>query len=203
MPVYGTTLRRYPSEFDNFGWAGAGATVTVEQLGEVRSIYEAIVGDQSEAIRLALNRLNGCLTRSDAADAILDGTIGLELVLGDDENQALSYKLRLRAAALAVLHADPAWPAVDVASKVKRLYEARSTIVHGRRRKRSKKASEPTDTHNTKERLNASDVLRFVLKILLTHPKYQNPLEIDKGLLLRGDDTTTESQGPPPNADGL
>jgi hypothetical protein len=187
-PVYGTTLRRYPSEFDNYGWAGTGATVTVEQLGEVRRIYEAIVGSQSEAIRLALNRLNGCLTRSDAADAILDGTIGLELLLGDDENQALSYKLRLRAAALAVLHADPAWPAADVASKVKRLYGTRSTIVHGRRKRRSKKASEPTDTHNTKERLNASDLLRFVLKVLLTHPKYRDPLEIDKGLLLRGDD---------------
>jgi hypothetical protein len=34
------------------------------------------------------------------ADAILEGTIGLELLLGDDQNQSLSYRLRLRAARL-------------------------------------------------------------------------------------------------------
>jgi hypothetical protein len=147
-----------------------------------------VSADQGEAMRLALKRLNGCLTRTDAADAILDGTIGLELLLGDDQNQSLSYKLRLRAAALAILHADPARSAKEVASKVKRLYEARSTIVHGRRKKRSKKASEPADTSHSKERLIASELLRFVLDVLVTHPEYQDPSKIDEGLLLRGDD---------------
>ena len=107
-PVYGTTLRRYPESFDSYGWVNSGATVTAPQLHDVRRVYQAVVNSQSEAIRLALNRLNGCLTRSDPADAILDGTIGLELLLGDDQNQSLASKLRLRAAALAILHADPA-----------------------------------------------------------------------------------------------
>src|SRR5258705_11338709 len=151
----------YPSEYDNYGWVYKGATVETEHLPEVRRLYRAVASNPSEGMRLALSRLNACLTRSDAADAILDGTIGLELLLGDDQNQSLSYKLRLRAAALALLHADPAHPAAEVASKVKQLYEARSAIVHGRRRKRSKKASEPTDTDNANERLVASDLLRF------------------------------------------
>ena len=109
-PVYGTTLRRYPDEYDNYGWVNRGATLTAEHLKEVRRIYRAVVGNESEGIRLALNRLNACLTRTDAADAILDGTIGLEVLLGDDENQSLSYKQLLRAAALSILHADPAFP---------------------------------------------------------------------------------------------
>jgi hypothetical protein len=189
-PVYGTTLRRYPSEYDNYRWAGSGSSVSAKDLNEVRRIYRAIVGSESEAIRLALGRLNGCLTRTDAVDAILDGTIGLELLLGDEETQSLSYKLRLRAAALALLHADSAYPAAEVASKVKRLYKARSAIVHGRRKKRSKKASEPDDAGNLKERLIASDLLRFALNVLLTNPEYQDPAKIDEGLLLRGDDLT-------------
>jgi hypothetical protein len=195
--VYGTTLRRYPGEYDNYGWVGQGATVTADHLNEVSRIYRAVVSSQSEAIRLALNRLNGCLTRTDAADAILDGTIGLELLLGDDQNQSLSYKLRLRAAALALLHADPAYPAAEVASKVKQLYEARSAIVHGRRKKRSKKASEPTDTSNANERLVASDLLRFVLNVLLTNPEYQDPARIDEGLLLRGDEIVIAQKDAP------
>ncbi|MBB4017041.1 hypothetical protein GGR16_002070 [Chelatococcus caeni] len=193
-PVYGTTLRQYPSEYDNYGWIRKGSTVTVSQLNETRRIYRAVIDNKSEAVRLAVRRLNGCLTRTDAADAILDGTIGLELLLGDDQNQSLAYKLRLRAGALALLRADPAYPAIEVTSKVKRLYEARSAIVHGRTRKTSKKASEPADTKHAGERLIASDLLRFALDVLLTHPEYQTPTKIDEGLLLRGSDTLNDQK---------
>ena len=86
-----------------------------------------------------------------------------------------------------MLHADAAYPATEIASKVKRLYEARSAIVHERRKKRTKKATEPTDNRNADERLIASDLLRFVLKVLLSNPEYQDPARIDEGLLLRGD----------------
>lgn len=191
-PLYGTATRQYPGDFDSYGWLRPGETVTLEQLKDVRRIYRAVLADQGEKVRLALKRLNGCLTRTDAADAILDGTIGLELLLGDDENQSLSYKLRLRAAALAILYADPNRSAQDVASKVKRLYKARSAIVHGRRRKSSKKASEPADTSHFQDRLIASDLLRFVLDVLLTHPEYQEPSKIDEGLLLRGDQSAED-----------
>ena len=186
-PLYGTATRQYPGAFDNYGWVQSGAIVTLEQLKDVRRIYRAVLADKGEAVRLALKRLNGCLTRTDAADAILDGTIGLEVLLGDDQNQSLSYKLRLRAAALAILHTGAACLSKEVASKVKRLYEARSAIVHGRRKRRSKKASEPADTSHFQDRLIASDLLRFVLDVLVTHPEYQDPSKIDEGLLLRGD----------------
>jgi hypothetical protein len=46
----------------------------------------------------------------------------------------------------------------------------------------------PVDTRNAKDRLLASDLLRFVLNVLLTHPAYQDPAKIDEGLLLRGDE---------------
>ncbi|RXH05696.1 HEPN domain-containing protein [Bradyrhizobium guangzhouense] len=198
-PVYGTTLRRYPDAYDNYGWTyRPSQTVDSEQLTEVRSVYEAILKSQSEGMRLALNRLNGCLTRTDAADAVLDGTIGLELLLGDDQNQSLSYKLRLRAAALAILKADPNYPAPLVAAKVKRLYEARSAIVHGKRKKRTKSASEPSDNAHAAERLIAADLLRFVLKVLLEHPEYQDPAKIDEGLLLRGDTHAVRDSKPKP-----
>jgi len=183
-PIYGTATRQYPSDFDNYGWTRPGSTISAEQLRDVRRIYRAVIETESEAMRLALKRLNGCLTRTDAADAILDGTIGLELLLGDDQNQSLSYKLRLRAAALAILAGRSA---KVIASKVKRLYEARSAIVHGRRKKQTKKASEPADASYSQDRLIASDLLRFVLDVLLTHPEYQKPSKIDEGLLLRGD----------------
>ncbi len=86
-----------------------------------------------------------------------------------------------------MLQGDPAFPARDVFMKVKRLYEARSDIVHGLRKKQSKKAAEPEDTRNSNERMLASELLGFVLKVLLAHPQYQEPAKIDEGLLLGGD----------------
>ncbi|MEZ2145847.1 hypothetical protein AAE026_26675 [Bradyrhizobium sp. DN5] len=197
-PVYGTTLRRYPAEYDNYGWTEASVFVTKDQLAGLRAVYKHIADNQSEAVRLAISRLNGCLTRSDEGDSILDGTIGLELLLGDKDNQSLSYKLRLRAAALAALQGDPAFQARDVFMEVKRLYEARSAIVHGLRKKQSKKAIEPEDARNSKERMLASELLGFVLKVLLAHPQYQEPARIDEGLLLGGDSAV---QGLSPNDD--
>lgn len=184
-PVYGTAIRRYPDHYDDYGWARSGENVSTEKLAEVGRIYRAVVASNSEAIRLALRRLNGCLTRTDDADAVLDGTIGLELLLGDDQNQSLSYKLRLRAGALATLQTNSIGSAGEVADKVKRLYDARSSIVHGLRKKSSRKASEPTEANHTKDRENAANLLRFVLEVLLTNPEYQNPSKIDKAILLR------------------
>jgi len=186
-PVYGTTLRQYPAHYDNYGWTRQGPTVTRDQLVDVKRVYGSLVSNKTEGVRLALRRLNGCLTRTDAADAILDGTIGLELLLGDDQNQSLSYKLRLRAAALALLAPDQSRPAASVAAKVKRLYSARSTIVHGLKRKETKRAAGPVDTRHDDDRALAAELLRFVLDVLLTHPEYQDPAKIDDGLLLRAD----------------
>jgi hypothetical protein len=170
----------------------AGDPTTSRSVSSQTSSVRAI----GSARPIRRRALSGNLWIVRAADAILDGTIGLELVLGDDQNQSLSYKLRLRAAALAVLHADPAYPAAEVASKVKRLYEARSAVVHGRRKKRSKMASEPTDRSNAEERLVASDLLRLVLNVLLTNPEYQDPAKIDEGLLLRGDEIVIARKSP-------
>ncbi|ARM88984.1 hypothetical protein RHEC894_CH02697 [Rhizobium sp. CIAT894] len=186
-PVYGTALRQYPDEFDDYGWVREGARVNTSALQDVRRIYRAVVDNNSEAVRLALKRLNGCLTRSDPADAILDGTIGLELLLGDDQNQSLSYKLRLRAGALAARYGGKERSARDVAALVKNVYDRRSAIVHGKRKKGSRKASEPADTRYENERLVASELLRFVLNTLLTHPEYQSPSKIDEDLLLGGE----------------
>jgi hypothetical protein len=193
-PVYGTVLRQYPSHYDDYGWTRQGMTVTKEQLNEVQRIYRSVIASNSEAIRLAMRRLNVCFTRTDAADAILDGTIGLELLLGDDQNQSLSYKLRLRAGALALLQENPAYPVGEVVAKVKRLYGARSSIVHGLRKKGPKAASGPLDTSHDEDRAIASDLLCFVLDALLTHPEYQNPTKIDEDLLLRGADVAKASQ---------
>lgn len=181
---YGSTIRKYPDEFDDYGWVKTRYTVTRDDLIEVRRIYQGLSSNQDEAMLLAIKRLNSSLTRSDAADAILDATIGLELLLGDDVNQSLSYKLRLRAGALAFLKTTKRSP-TSIAQLVKEVYEARSAIVHGKKRKPSKKVKPASDHRYEQERYKASELLRFVIDALLMHPEYLDPARIDSELLLR------------------
>ena len=77
------------------------------------------------------------MTRDDPADVILDATIGLELLLGDADNQAIFWKLRMRAAALVGLDRDRA-AMTQISNDVDRVYGLRSTIVHGSNRRKVK-----------------------------------------------------------------
>lgn len=181
---YGSTIRRYPNDFDDYGWISREKAVTWAELLDVRRIYQGLNQTRNERMTLAIKRLNSSLTRGDAADAILDATIGMELLLGDDQNQSLSYKLRLRAGALATLDPSRRSP-LSTAQLVKDVYDARSTIVHGLRKKSSKKVMPGSDRRYENERHKASELLRFIIDVLLTHPRFLNPSRIDSELLLR------------------
>lgn len=151
---------------------------------EIKTIYNLLLDRTEERVSIATKRLNSCMTRDDAVDAILDATIGLEALLGDQGNQALSYKLRLRAAALTKLNLIER-NGDAVFKDVKRLYDIRSQIVHGAAKRNRKVVGVFTDERYTEERGIAIDMLRFVLKSLLVFPKYLEPSEIDRELLLR------------------
>ena len=182
LPVlYGSGHRRYPSSFDRYGWVDPYIRmVSKAEAQEVSEAFQRIRVRTERKIEIAVKRLNSCLTRDDAIDAILDATIGLEVLLGDNENQALSYKLRLRAAALAGLigKAKPE----QVLEDIKAVYAVRSEIVHGQSKK-STKTVDATERYS-KQRDLAALQLRLVLDALLYHPRYLSPELIDKELLL-------------------
>lgn len=181
-PVFGATYRRYPNTFDDYAWArGRSETVTREQLQRAKQVFERIVLRDEERVLIAIKRLNACLTRDDPVDAILDATIGLEVLLGDGDSQALSYKLRMRAGALGGLKGDRD-PAA-VAKDIKTIYGIRSKIVHGVTGA-SKRVEADLEQRYEKERALAADLLRYVLSVLIEFPRYLEPDRIDVELML-------------------
>ena len=177
--VHDAGARRYPEEFDDFGWTRDDLpTVTRDQMLETKDVLAQIRQVGSERVELALRRMNGAMIRLDVADAVLDATIALEILLGDGDGQAIGYKLRLRAAALANL-VDPGSGAA-VSAAVKETYDARSRIVHGvGRRSRTKNADGDTRVRET-----ALGTLRTVLLAVLEHPRFLVPARIDAELLV-------------------
>lgn len=80
-------------------------------------------------VGVALDRLNLARRRRSAGDRAVDGGICLEALLGDDSPQELSYKLRLRAALLLGRTVDERQ---QIREDVRRFYDLRSKVVHGR-----------------------------------------------------------------------
>lgn len=184
--VYGVTCRRYPAGFDDYAWQRDDLPcISREQMTAVSRRFAQLVGRTENRINIAVKRLNACLTRDDAEDAIIDATVGLEVLLGDEVGEAISYKLRMRAAALAgVADFEGASP-LEVIRLMRDVYSARSAIVHGKSssRKAKKQVLSATEgAHN--ERALATRLLRMVLSALLEHPQYLDPDKIDRELLV-------------------
>jgi hypothetical protein len=176
--------RRYPEHFDNFGWVRTDLPLLSRRMmPSVAEHLAAIRRTQHDRLELALRRLNSAMIRSDLADAILDATIALEILLSDGDGQAIGYKLRMRAAALVRLSPLAAsGTAAKVSEAIKEIYAARSRIVHGGRRGKGTKDEQRAADETA--RTDAIGALRTIIGLLLEHPRFLDPAVIDKELLL-------------------
>lgn len=183
--VSGRYFRRYPSQFDHHGWIKTDLpTVTRDDLKKLREYFISIEHDNHKKIKYSLRRLSSAIARDDDDDAILDAMIGLELLLGDGSD-ALSYKLRMRAAALAKLTGAEHNPD-DLMSEIKALYNVRSKIVHeGVNPRKANRTHQLSNDHPepSPERQSAIRILRFVLDSLIKHPQFRDPKKIDNSIL--------------------
>jgi hypothetical protein len=91
------------------------------------------------SVDVALDRLNVARRRRSPGNRAIDCCICLEALLGDDDTQELTYKLRLRAALLL----GTALPdRREIRKAVRDLYELRSKVVHGRARSHGNASSD-------------------------------------------------------------
>jgi hypothetical protein len=180
--VYGGTIRRYPSAFDDFGWTRDVSPISLDEAKEVARLYNKILVRTENKITLALKRLNSCLIRDNVADAILDATIGLEVLLGDNETDSIGYKLRMRAAALTMVDPHKRKTATEIKETMVKVYDKRSAIVHGSKRgSRKAKKAEPSTDEQVKQQ--AIDLLRYILDVMVEKPEYLKDGALDALML--------------------
>ena len=123
--------------------------------------------------------------REDQEDAILDATIGLEILLSDGEAQEVTHKLGLRLAALSTLVPGYEEQATQVFHDVKKsIYPYRSAVVHGNDKRASKIGKTRAGGANTAVRL-AIQYLAMAVRAIAAHPQYLNPAAIDEDLLIK------------------
>ncbi len=192
LPIlYGTTVRRYPSSFDDHGWLRRLEPVSRDNVLELGKIYRAICEADKPQLAIAIRRFNACHLRDDAEDTVIDATIGLEALLSDPDPHEMTHKLALRGAALATLYDERPYAPAKLFSGIKKVYIKRSAIVHGGRRAAKKKKSKTTELTTEDAATKAVEYLGFCIKTLLQNPRYFNPKKIDDELLLDDHDNET------------
>jgi hypothetical protein len=188
-PLEGTSIRRYPMEFENFYWLREIATTEERVVQEWGQMYNALINDDRNQMSIASRRLDAAFFREHEDDAVLDATIAMETLLLQGERQEQTHKLALRVAALSKIYDGDnrkIGTAIEVFRRVKRIYAYRSAVAHGstdttkqRQIKLSEEAKAPAVSL-------ALTYLAMIMEVLLKRPEYSNADRIDEELLLAG-----------------
>jgi hypothetical protein len=184
-PVAGTSIRAYPSWFENYYWLENNIPeVNEASAKEIGNLYLKLLNIKENSIHIAVKRLNLCFLREDDEDYILDATIGLESLLSDDNRQEMTHKLAMRMGALAKLDSKSERNPVQVFHEIKKIYSYRSALVHGSSQSSKNKEIVRNDNSTMSTGALAVEYLRMAIKILIENPKYRKPASIDEDLLL-------------------
>lgn len=181
----GAKAQEYPESFKQQGWTKEHIKVNSEKIGEVKLLFEHLIGVENSALDLAIDRLHRSELRDREDDTILDAIIGIELLLSDNDKGELTYKISSRMATITTLLENFPYRPAEVKKSVAQVYRYRSDIVHSRKPKPS------TTTISINEKTEISSVelalyyLRYAIKALAYHPKYLKSSEIDNLMMER------------------
>jgi hypothetical protein len=194
LPLEGTTIRRYPPGLHpiNAIFGTGFPQVSDAQFASVRGLFADICAirnsrtEKSSRLRLAIKRLNSCFLRENEEDAILDATIGMEILLSDGGTQEITHKLALRLAALSSLLPKYQQQTTAVFRNVKgSIYPYRSAVVHGHESNASKKREIKTEAGEAIPAVKlATEYLGMAVQAVALHPEFLDPSLIDEKLLL-------------------
>lgn len=124
-----TTMRRYPTAFDDFGWLKTSQIITRATLDQLPVLLMALEKSPKKT-QLAARRLSMTAMREDEDDQVIDACIGIEALLGDT-NTEVTHRLAQRATAVLATNAqNPADPEM-VYKLARAVYALRSALAHG------------------------------------------------------------------------
>jgi len=163
IELHGTSLRAYPSKFDNYAWNESVPSISREGMKKIKKIYLKLLENGDKKIELSVDRINRSFLRNHHEDSFLDDLIGLESLLTDDSKDSLKYKLSLR---LAFLLSSNGEKNKNYKKIVSHLYDYRSAIVHGEKDKDKKRFVTIDGTKydcNVESRKYVASTMEFIL----------------------------------------
>jgi hypothetical protein len=181
--VHVVTTRAYPDHFENFGWLRDAPLISTDSLRRIAEVYSALSETATNSLGIAARRLNAAHLRKDEADSILDVTIALEALLGDETRTEMTHKLAMRMAALAKIEPCSEGEPAEVFEFVKKIYAYRSAIVHGSKKSENKRTVSNRKNEEIPTVNLGLKLLRHAILALARHPKFLDPAKLDQSLI--------------------
>lgn len=182
-PIYAVSVRAYPDRFDNFGWLRVPPTISEDACVSAGEIYKAITETPTNSLSLAARRLNAAFMRGTEEDSILDVTIGLEALLGDNSKTEMTHKLAMRLAALCKIESFKGHSPGDVFRYCKQVYDYRSAVAHGASKVEKKRVISLKKEETIPAVKLGMDLLSFAIRVLSRNRPYVDPSKLDMFLL--------------------
>jgi hypothetical protein len=196
LPIlHGIPVRRYPVSFDHWGSVRPIPMITAADAQLAADLFRLLNQmPESSTMAIAARCVNDCYLRDRQDDAILDAVIAFETLLSDDDHQELTYKLALRVAALLKLEQDLPKSPAEAFREIKRIYNYRSKLVHGKAKDAEKIVQKYFAGDANGPLVAALNYLRLVMRLLLQNERYRKPAAIDRYLLIGGHETKGASE---------
>jgi len=180
MGLTGARAQKYPDAFLNYYWHNQHSIMPCSIKNEVKQLFLQLLSIKSNALSLAIDRLNRSVLRNNEEDSILDAVIGLELLLTDNDKGELTYKISTRMAALSTLDESIPYSPFEVKESLKKIYKYRSDIVHSRKPRQETKNIKVNEKVEIEPIELAIDYLRDAIRILAKYPQYLDVKKIDE-----------------------
>jgi hypothetical protein len=178
-------VRAYPPSFAQIYRNDTRPVISRSEMQEIAKLFSFLMQDDHASLTVAVKRINACYLRSSEEDSIIDATIAMEALFGDNDNQEMTHKLALRIAALSHLDTRHERSELEIFEDTKKIYKFRSRVVHGRKGKEIERVrfiNYPTGEVPAVEA--ALSNLRRSIRVLAENPQFLEPEVIDKTLLL-------------------
>jgi hypothetical protein len=162
-------IRAYPAQLQTRFYFDRPFSIGDATAQEAKTLFHAL---KENRLAFAARRLNRAYLRDRDDDAVVDLAVGVEALLNPENAPEISYRLRLRGAALARLTStlDP----TEAADRIKTLYDIRSRVVHGENVGSAKLTAAKED---------GKAILRMVLQGLGRRPDLLEAKRLDAALL--------------------
>lgn len=181
--VYVSSVRAYPDHFENYGWLCPPDRLDESHCTKARVVLQALTDGSAPQLAFAARRLNLAFIRSSTEDAIVDATIGLEALVSDKSPAEISYKFRMRLAALAAAGRFEELSPRDVSRLTKEIYALRSKVVHGHSKPRRDDLARPGVIAPVEKVQAGLRLLRLAIAALAENPELRDAAKLDEALL--------------------
>lgn len=183
-PLYGAKTHFVnPLELEK-GWFHLPVSyIDSKQAEDIKKLYETVMnfdqGNNNSKLFFALKRLNRCMLRNEVDDMAIDATIGLEALLSGGTKGEITYTISNRIPIVFKFESNEKYALNDCRNIMKKIYNYRSSVVHGATLKDKDRFYINNDSKIPIEKI-AVDFLRQTLLFVLHNPEYIDAKKFDE-----------------------